>query len=205
MRGLCVASDDAAASIGYSAAMQSKARTVGAYLAELPEDRRKAIEAVRQVILKNLDRKYAEGMSYGMIGYYIPHSVYPPGYHCDPTTGLPFACLASQKGHMAVYLMSADADNGWLRKAWAKTGKKLDMGKSCIRFKKLDDLALDVIGEAIKRMPVDKYIEYYESAMRDISARKKTTSASTRSRTRGAAGGRRTVPRKKKSAKAAPR
>jgi hypothetical protein len=149
--------------------MQSKATTVSAYLAGLPEDRRTALEAVRRVIHKNLDKDYAEGMQYGMIGFYVPHSVYPPGYHCDPKQPLPFAGLASQKNYMALYLgcMYGDTrDAAWFREAWAKTGKKLDMGKACIRFKKLEDLPLEVIGQAIKRVPAKKYIADYE-AMRD--------------------------------------
>ena len=85
--------------------MQCKAKTVKEYLASLPQDRRVAIKSVREVICKNLDKGYEEGMQYGMIGYYVPHKVYPPGYHCDPKQPLPFASLASQKNHMAVYLM----------------------------------------------------------------------------------------------------
>ncbi|HEV7488121.1 MAG TPA: DUF1801 domain-containing protein [Thermoanaerobaculia bacterium] len=85
--------------------MQSKATTVSDYLASLPPDRRTAIEAVREVILANLDHDYEEGMQYGMIGYYVPHRVYPAGYHADPKQGLPFAGLASQKNYMSVYLM----------------------------------------------------------------------------------------------------
>jgi Domain of unknown function (DU1801) len=145
--------------------MQSKAKTVKQYLAELPADRRAAIGAVRDVILKNLDKNYEECMSYGMIGYVVPHSVYPPGYQCNPALPLPFACLASQKNHMAVYLCGLYGDSAnarWFQGAWAKTGKKLDMGKACIRFKKLDDLALDVIGESIRRMPAQAYIAYVE-------------------------------------------
>ena len=91
--------------------MQSKATTVEQYLAELPEDRRKAIEAVRQVILKNLDKDYEEGIQYGMIGYYVPHRVYPAGYHCDPKQPLPFAGLASQKNYMSLYLMCVYGDS----------------------------------------------------------------------------------------------
>lgn len=155
--------------------MQSKAATVEEYLAGLPEDRRAALEAVRKVFLKNLDPKITERMSYGMIGYAIPHSVYPAGYHCDPKMPLPYAGLASQKGHMSLYLMCVyfDADGNcgdaasmgkWFREAWAKTGKKLDMGKSCIRFKRVEDLALDVIAEAIRRAPADKFIAWYEAA-----------------------------------------
>ncbi len=141
--------------------MQSKATTVEQYLKELPGDRRQAIAAVREVILKNLDEDYEEGMQYGMIGYYVPHHLYPAGYHCDPRQPLPFACLASQKNHMALYLMCVygESDHAqWFREAWQKTGKKLDMGKSCVRFKKIEDLALDVIGEAIRRVPARKYI-----------------------------------------------
>jgi hypothetical protein len=148
--------------------MQSKATTVEQYLAELPEDRRKALEAVRKVVLKNLDKDYEEGIQYGMIGYYVPHRVYPSGYHCDPRQPLPFANLASQKNHMALYMMCiyGDSDHArWFKDAWAKTGKKLDMGKACIRFKKVEDLALDVIGEAIKRVPAKKYIAHCEASM----------------------------------------
>jgi Domain of unknown function (DU1801) len=149
--------------------MQSKATTVEQYLAELPDDRRQAIEAVRRVILENLDEDYEEGMQYGMIGYYMPHRVHPAGYHCDPSQPLPFANLGSQKNHMALYLMCVYGESDlarWFREAWAKTGKKLDMGKSCVRFKKVEDLALDVIGQAIKRVPAKKYLEHCEAATR---------------------------------------
>jgi len=149
--------------------MQSKATTVAQYLAELPEDRRKAIEAVRRVVLENLDKDYEEGIQYGMIGYYVPHRVHPAGYHCDPKQPLPFAGLASQKNHMSLYMMCVYGHSdhaSWFQQAWAKTGKKLDMGKACVRFKKVDDLALDVIGEAIRRVPAKKYIDYCEAALK---------------------------------------
>ncbi len=149
--------------------MQSKATTVAKYLAELPAERRIAISAVRKVILANLDSGYEEGMQYGMIGYYVPHRVYPSGYHCDPKQPLPFAGLASQKQYMSLYLMSLynDEDNcKWFHQAWAAAGKKLNMGKCCVRFKKLEDLALDVIGEAIRRVPARKHIEHCESALK---------------------------------------
>src|SRR6516225_12362837 len=100
--------------------MQSKATTVQQYLSELRDDRRAAVEAVRQVILKNLDKDYAEGIQYGMIGYYVPHRVYPAGYHCDPKQPLPFAALASQKGYMSVYLMCIyghEALRSWFEEA----------------------------------------------------------------------------------------
>jgi hypothetical protein len=155
--------------------MQSKATTVEQYLAELPIDRRKALQALRTAILKNLPSGYEEGMQYGMIGYFVPHSVYPPGYHCDPAQPLPFAGLASQKNHMSIYLMCVYGDSeqaAWFRQAWAKTGKKLDMGKSCVRFKKIDEVPLAVIGEAIRRVPAKKFIEYYEAAIGGRAAKR---------------------------------
>lgn len=148
--------------------MQSKATTVKEYLASLPEDRREAISAVRDTILKNLDKDYEEGIQYGMIGYYVPHRVFPAGYHCDPKQPLPFAALASQKNHMSVYMMSVygeGVEEAWLRAQFAKAGKKLDMGKCCIRFKRLSDLPLNVIGEAVRRVPAEKYIAHYEKAL----------------------------------------
>ena len=144
--------------------MKSKATTVKEYLALLPEDRRKAIEAVRKVILKNLDKNYEESMLYGMIGYAVPHRVWPTGYHCDPTKPLMMVALASQKDNLTVYLMSVysdKAERAWFEKAWKATGKKLSMGGSCVRFKKLEDAALDVVGEAIRRVPAKAYVESY--------------------------------------------
>jgi len=148
--------------------MQSKATTVKDYIASLPADRREAIETVRKVILKNLDKDYEEGMLYGMIGYYVPHRIYPAGYHCDPTKPLCYAGLASQKNHLSVYLMCIYGSKdqlAWFQKAWKASGKKLDMGKSCIRFKKAEDLALDVIGESIKRVPAKAYIANVEGVL----------------------------------------
>jgi uncharacterized protein YdhG (YjbR/CyaY superfamily) len=151
--------------------VQSKATTVAQYLAELPPDRRDAINAVRKVILKNLPDGFEETMQYGMIGYVVPHKLFPAGYHCDPTQPLTYAGLASQKNHMSLYLMCIyghKETNNWFIKAYKATGKKLDMGKSCIRFKKLDDLPLDVIGQAIARVPVDKYIKAYEDLRKKV-------------------------------------
>ncbi|KAA0255993.1 DUF1801 domain-containing protein [Acidobacteria bacterium ACD] len=148
--------------------MQSKASTVDEYLASLPEDRRAAIAAVRDVVLKNVDRGIEEGMQYGMIGYYIPHRVYPAGYHCDPKQPLPFAGLASQKGYMSLYLMSVYEDGElerWLRAEAAKRGLKLDMGKCCIRFRKLDDLPLDLVAEVLRRSTVSAYVARYEALL----------------------------------------
>jgi hypothetical protein len=166
--------------------MQSKAASVAAYLAEQPADRRAALEAVRAVIRENLDPDYEEGMQYGMIGYYVPHRVYPPGYHADPKQPLPFVCLASQKNYLSVYLMGlygeqdargepANDHARWFSRAWAETGKKLDMGKSCIRFKRAEDLALDVIGEAVRRLPAKAFVKLYEDVIKDSRHRKSTT------------------------------
>jgi Domain of unknown function (DU1801) len=142
--------------------MQSDAQSVEAYLAELPEDRRVVAEAVRAVILANLPAGFEEGMQYGMIGYYVPLERYPVTYNGQP---LGVAALASQKRHLSLYLMGIYGDDGeatWFRERWAETGKKLDMGKSCVRFRRLDDLALDVVGEAIARTSVDDFIAGYE-------------------------------------------
>jgi hypothetical protein len=167
--------------------MPDKPTTVAQYLAALPADRRQAIEAVRQVFLKNLDKDFEEGIQYGMIGYYVPHRVYPAGYHCDPKQPLPFAGLGSQKNHMAVYLMcvyGSPERTERFRQAWAKAGKKLDMGKACIRFKKLEDLALDVIADEIKGVSAKKYAEYCEAA---VQASKKSAPARATARKAGSA------------------
>ncbi len=181
-----------------------KPTTVSEYLKSLPDDRRRALEAVRRVIRKNLPKGYAEGIQYGMIGYYVPHSLYPDGYHCDPSQPLPYASLASQKKHMAVYMMGLYGDlrqDAWFRKAWAKaTDARLDMGKCCVRFRKLEDLPLDVIGEAIARFPCKDYIERYEANLTP-SARKKieskrgatTTKKTTRKTTKTGAAKKKTV------------
>ena len=148
--------------------MQSKAATVAEYLDSLDPVRRQAISAVRDVVLANLPAGYTEGMGYGMIGYAVPHSLYPKGYHCDPKMPLPFASLASQKNHMAIYLCTVYADpeqDDWFRTEFLRAGKRLDMGKSCVRFKKLDDLPLDVIGAAIARVPVKDYVARYEAVL----------------------------------------
>jgi len=164
--------------------MKTDAKTVTSYLASLPEDRRAAISAVREVIRKNLDAGYEEGIQYGMIGYYVPHEVYPGGYHVDPKQPLPFAALASQKNHMSLYLMGVycgcsegkggETDEArWFREAWGRTGKKLDMGRACVRFKKIENVALDVVGEAIRRIPASKYIARYEAVLTEVAQRKK--------------------------------
>jgi len=155
--------------------MQSKPTTVTEYLNQLPEDRRKALAKVRAVIRKNLGKGYKEGIQYGMIGYFVPHSVYPAGYHCKPEEPLPFMSLASQKNHMAIYMMCVYGDEQlrkWFEGAWKQSGKKLDMGKACLRFKQVEDLALDVIGEAVARVPVKDYIAQCEANL-PAAARKR--------------------------------
>jgi uncharacterized protein YdhG (YjbR/CyaY superfamily) len=156
------------------------AKTVAEYLNSLPADRRAALEAVRAVILKNIDKTFRECVQYGMIGYAVPHEVFPAGYHCDPKQPLPFAGLASQKGHMSLYMMALymnPENDKWFRQAWAKSGKKLDMGKACIRFKKLEDVPLDVIGEAFKRLDAKSYIATYEANLAQGSSSKTSTSS----------------------------
>lgn len=148
--------------------MATTAKSVEEYLSELPPDRRDAIQKVREVILANLDKDYEEGIQYGMIGYYVPHRVYPAGYHCDPKQPLPYCGIASQKNHMALYLyfLYSDEENAErFRQAWRNTGKKLDMGKSCVRFRNLEDLALDVIGDAVRRSPAKEFIAKHEAAL----------------------------------------
>jgi uncharacterized protein YdhG (YjbR/CyaY superfamily) len=144
--------------------MQSDARTVDQYLAELPDDRRDAIETVRDAIVEYLPAGYVESMNWGMITYEIPLETYPKTYNGKP---LMYAALASQKNHMAVYLsgvyVSEDAAADFHR-AYKATGKKLDMGKSCVRFKKLDDLPVDLIGQTIGSTSVEEFIDIYERA-----------------------------------------
>ena len=145
--------------------MQSKATTVSEYLASMPADRRAHVSRIRVLVNANIDPAIQEGMLYGMITWSVPHAVFPPGYHVDPKTPLPFAALASQKNHMSLYLMTAYGEGStgeaWIRTNWPKTANKLDMGKSCIRFTRSEDLALDVVAEAIRRVPVQEHLSWY--------------------------------------------
>ncbi len=148
--------------------VQSKATSVSQYLKELPDDRREAISAIRKVILGSIDAGIEEIMSYGMIGYHVPLRIYPDGYHCNPEMPLPYVSLASQKNHMAIYMMGLymdPDDTAWFADAWQATGKKLNMGKACVRFKKLEDVPLEVVAAAIKRMPSKRYIATYEAML----------------------------------------
>jgi hypothetical protein len=144
--------------------MQSNSTTVPEYLAELPYDRSEVLQSVREVIIQNLPEGYEETMQNGMISYVVPHSIFPAGYHVDPTQALTYISLASQKDYMSIYFMNIYGDKEtekWFRDAYEATGKKLDMGKSCVRFKRLEDLPLEVIGEAVALTPVKKYVENY--------------------------------------------
>jgi len=151
--------------------MKSDATTVKDYLAELPKDRRRAMSAVRATIRRHLPRGYEEGMQFGMIGYYVPLKRYPKTYNKQP---LCYAALASQKNYMAVYLNNIYGDpelERWFTEAYRATGKRLDMGKSCVRFKRLEDLPIDLIAEAIAKTPVDTFIETYEEAQAASASR----------------------------------
>ncbi len=156
--------------------------TVSEFLAGLPEDRRKAIKAIRKTIKDNLDPVIKEGVQSGMLSYFVPHKVYPDGYHCNPKTPVPFIAVASQKGHIGIYLFCTycvPKDSEKFQKEWLATGKKLNMGKSCVRIKKLDDIPLAVLGKTIKRMTYKKFIKSYEAAIPESKRKhtKKTTSS----------------------------
>lgn len=148
--------------------MPTAATTVDQYLDALPPDRREIIEQIRKVILKNLPKGYAEGIQYGMIGYFVPHAIYPPGYHCDPAQPLPLAGIGNQKGHVSMYLFCLYTDpvgSEAFANAWKATGKKLDMGKSCVRIKRIEDVPLEVVGKTIASVPVKAFIAHYESML----------------------------------------
>ena len=150
--------------------MTSSATTVDEYIANLDDTRKEAITNLRNTILKNLPKGYQEEISYGMVGYVVPHSLYPKGYHCDTKLPLPFMSFASQKNFIAFYHMGIYANPellDWFVNEYPKHSKsKLDMGKSCIRFKKVNEIPLELIGELVAKMSVNEWIELYESAFR---------------------------------------
>ncbi len=150
--------------------MTSNAKTVDEYITNLDDTRKEAITNLRNTILKNLPIGYHEEMSYGMVGYVVPHSLYPKGYHCDTKLPLPFMSFASQKNFIAFYHMGIYANPellDWFVNEFPKHSKlKLDMGKSCIRFKKVNEIPLELIGELVTKMSVNEWIELYESAFR---------------------------------------
>lgn len=150
--------------------MQSKAITPDQYINELPEDRKEVMQRLRKVVLANLPNGFKEVMGYGMLGYVVPHEIYPNGYHCNPKDPLPFFAMASQKNSINIYHMVVYSDKNlhdWLVAEYPKHCKtKLDMGKSCIRFKKMDDIPYDLIGELCAKVTVKQWIEMYESALK---------------------------------------
>lgn len=150
--------------------MQSKALTVEEYINELPSDRKEVIQKLRKTIVDNLPKGFEEMMGYGMMGYSVPHSIYPNGYHCNPKDPLPFMGMASQKNFVAFYHMGVYADKNlhdWFVAEYAKRCKyKLDMGKSCVRFKKFDDIPYDLIAELTQKISVEDWIKTYESAFK---------------------------------------
>jgi Domain of unknown function (DU1801) len=147
-------------------AAKSTVTTAAEYLAALPDERRRALAEVRNLVLANLAPGFEEGIQYGMLAYYVPHALYPKGYHVNPKLPLPCVSLASQKNHMALYLMCLYTGSElleWFEAEWNKTGKKLDLGKSCLRFKQVDDLALDVVAALLRRVTVEAYVASYEA------------------------------------------
>jgi uncharacterized protein YdhG (YjbR/CyaY superfamily) len=150
--------------------MNSKATTPDQYIAELPEDRKEVMQKLRETVQKNLPKGFEETMQYGMISYVVPHSIYPDGYHCKPTDALPFMSIASQKNHIGFYHMGVYSDPElmkWLTEQYPKYAKgKLDMGKSCIRFKNPKNIPFELLGTFAKKMTVAEWIAKYESVLK---------------------------------------
>jgi uncharacterized protein YdhG (YjbR/CyaY superfamily) len=151
--------------------MQYKATSPEDYISQVPEERQETLKKLRKVINANLPKGFEEGIQYGMIGYFVPHSIYPDGYHCTPSEPLPFMSFASQKNsvnlyHSGIYAVSEIHD--WFVNEYPKHCKrKLDMGKSCIRFKKLDEIPFDLIGELSAKLSVDEWVNIYENAVKN--------------------------------------
>lgn len=150
--------------------MELKSSTPEQYISQLSDERKDVLNKIRATILENLPTGFAEQMSYGMIGYVVPHSLYPSGYHCDPILPLPFLSIASQKNFVALYHMGMYADENllnWFTDAYAQHSKsKLDMGKSCIRFKRMNDIPYSLIGKLAGKMTVEEWIALYESKLK---------------------------------------
>lgn len=150
--------------------MQSEASTPDQYINSLPEERKTAVQRLRKVILNNLPEGFEECINYGMLGYVVPHSIYPDGYHCDPKKPLPFMNLASQKNHIGFYHMGIYSDPKlleWFTTEFPKhVPGKLDMGKSCIRFKNPEKIPFDLLGELVSKVTVQDWIQRYESVFK---------------------------------------
>ena len=150
--------------------MHHKTDSPTAYIKQLPEERQNVVSKIRETILNNLPKDFEEQMSYGMLGYVVPHSIYPKGYHCDPKLPLPFINLASQKNYIALYHSGIYADKNllnWFVSEYPKHCKrKLDMGKSCIRFKYMDDVPYELIAELCTKMSIQDWISLYEKKVK---------------------------------------
>lgn len=146
--------------------MTSKATTPEEYIQEAPEERQEALKKLRKTIQQNLPKGFEEGMQYGMIGYYVPHSAYPAGYHCKPEEPLPFMSFASQKNSVNLYHSGIYANkklHDWFVNEYPKHVKtKLDMGKSCVRFKKVENIPYDLIAELVQKISMEEWISIYE-------------------------------------------
>jgi len=150
--------------------MKKEVTTPDEYISQLPEDRKEALSKLRAVILENLPEGFEERINYGMIGYVVPHSIYPDGYHCNPELPLPFMSIASQKNFIGLYHMGIYSDENllnWFTEEYPKHVKtKLDMGKSCIRFKKIETIPYELIGQLVQKMSAQEWIDKYESAIK---------------------------------------
>lgn len=150
--------------------MISNAKTPQEYIDQLPEERKEAVNKLRNIILAQLPKGFSEGIGYGMLGYVVPHTIYPSGYHCDPKQPLPFMALASQKNSINFYHMGIYANKDiydWFVNEFPKhSKKKLDMGKSCIRFKKPEDIPYQLIGELVAKISVEDWIATYEQNLK---------------------------------------
>lgn len=150
--------------------MKIEVTTVEEYLNQLPTDRKDAINKLRKVILKNLPHGFVEEINYGMIGYVVPHSIYPSGYHCDPKLPLPFMNIANQKNFIGFYHMGIYSQpelHDWFINTWPNhSSRKLDMGKSCVRLKKINEIPYELIGELASKMTPEKWIAIYETALK---------------------------------------
>jgi hypothetical protein len=150
--------------------MQYKATSPEDYINQVPKERQNALKKLRKAIKENLPKGFEEGIQYGMIGYYVPHSIYPDGYHCTPKEPLPFMSFASQKNSINLYssgIYSKKEIHDWFVSEYPKHCKrKLDMGKSCVRFKNIDEIPFELIGALSKKLTVQEWIDIYETAIK---------------------------------------
>ena len=150
--------------------MKYEANSVEEYIAQLPEERQEVVEKLRKIISESLPNGFEEGINYNMIGFYVPHSVFPKGYHCNTTLPLPFINIASQKNFIALYHSGIYADESlldWFKEEYPKHATyKLDMGKSCVRFKKMHDIPYDLIAELCQKITVEQWIDTYEATIK---------------------------------------